>query len=440
MLLRDLSTGERFEVELGDQIDGGGQGRVYALQSVNGRRAGHLLKLYTSVTPREREHLAAFVRHVDRSGLRRDMLAGLPQHAVSSDDGTQLGFFTYRVPGQSLDPALCERLFDGAHLEGRLAVAAVAAEGLSRLHAARIVHADFNYPNVVVDPAVIMAYPIDTDGGGVLTRHDDGKYVQGLEPLTTGKREGSCAAPELFDGRVREASVATDLWSLAVLLHQLLFAGLDPFFAVPTFAEALQPSVAWPPHSAWPDDSWAGFHERVLRSLGRSVRDLFGAVFQQNRIAEPSEPSLRPQASDWASALDVASRWTMRCSACGGEFVAERRERCPTVGCGRAVDHATAALRRSATKHRLIDHDGMSILGRELGFVDDDGRYAVALLRRRNRRIEVRPCVPIEDMVWKRTYLPADPKPLLLGPGSHRLKMWSRDHQNSDEVALRVRG
>ncbi len=147
-------------------------------------------------------------------------------------------------------------------LASRMMIALGLAEGVSRLHSRRVVHADIKPDNVVVDPVTMAVRVLDVDSGGYC----------GFET-----------------GTPREEP---DLWALAMVLYDVL---------------VVDPDGAWPSSSFGPYDylgrgaEWPSLgQEHLLATQGipTLIMDLFRQVFGRQRN------HLRPTAEHWLMALE----------------------------------------------------------------------------------------------------------------------------------------
>ncbi len=169
------------------------------------------------------------------------------------------------APGGTLRGEIADGRHDARSLEQRLSDARMIVSGLAAIHAAGIIHRDLTLQNVL--------------------RMSDGSLVLSDFGLATDNFEGSTSvqggtvaymAPEVVRGG--HASVASDLWSLAVVIHEVMF-GTRP--------------------------RWSANGREMLRpELGRALNDAERKVFDVCRACAAASPDERPgSASRVADAL-----------------------------------------------------------------------------------------------------------------------------------------
>lgn len=218
--------------ELLEEIARGGMGVVYrARQTALGRIVA--IKLLRSLV----------VSDADRERFRREAMAiaslqhpGIIQiHEVGSFRGTEYLSMEF-VAGGSLDKWRKERRRN--YREIALLMALV-ADAVDFAHAHGIVHRDLKPANILIDP---YGSPKIADFGLAKTWHTAGAaQTQSGEILGT----PSYMSPEQASGRTAGVGPAADLFSLGVILYELL-AGRLPFEA-PTAVETLARIVSHEP-------------------------------------------------------------------------------------------------------------------------------------------------------------------------------------------------
>jgi len=424
---KSLNTGQIFSVEYKDNFIGSGQqGKVYEVVNVNGKINDRLLiKIYDDQSQRVRAHLIEFAKYIEAAGLRSDGLSGLCYEPLISSAGNRYAFFMLRVPGDTLDELEVYEWLKKQGLDVRLSIAYQIAYSIARLHAQNIIHADIADPNVIIDEANQTAYVIDADGGGVLG--SDGRFLPNLAPLVRGHLSGSLMAPELVKDNNTWPSKESDNWSLAVMVHKILFPRLDPFFFLLKFADCLKPTVEWPPIAASDPrmQKVVEKHTQLLTLIGQDLKDLFCLTFKPwGRLYNPSA---RPSAKIWAQSLEIASRWVWQCSQCGNEMVAMGIIKCPV--CQSEIDHAALFL---GSKRIPICTDGQSLKSDELGFTD--GNYIVLSFTRYGEQLQIHPQTHFQ--LSGKKYSPGNPVPV--GPGRYNLIIFSKDSNKQVEITLKV--
>ena len=404
------------------------------------RLDGHIgewvLKLYR-VGPNspQGQHLISLVGYLQQQAeLGRQPVLVLPHHAVIDERADRVGCLMPAARGEPLDGDTCIRLY--THPQGliaRLKAAARLAAAVAALHRHGIVHADLTAPNVLVEVTAAQPALLDIDGGGVLASPLGPTYCPGLAPLVRGRPEGSFLAPELYRDSRACPSLASDRWSLAVLLHYLLFGGLDPFFYVDYFADVVDPGVSWPPEGPHTGTRrrWVEFHLAERNRLGPLLLHLFRGAF--NRPDGTARAfSLRPSADNWADVLELSARWVLRCPSCKEELVALKRTHCPF--CGAQLPHPQVWTKRGG----LVLKEEKIILGRDVGFTDAAGHHEVARFSRRGNKVLLFPRVPMRDLARGRDHTPQDPHPIEIGRGRHAFGLWSRDGRQRAEIRIYV--
>ena len=177
----------------------------------------------------------------------------------------------------------------------RLRLAASIATAVDDLDEAAIVHGAINTANVLLDA---------TRSAVMLT---------GLANATVGRSgvdrcqlSDGHLAPELYDrfGVHPEVTDAvTDRWSLAVVLHHVIF-GAHPYWYLTDLAQAtLDADRAGPDHSIEPaHQDYRDWRRAEFAALPTAVADLFRQVFRTGR----TDRQARPSAATWACELQ---RW-----------------------------------------------------------------------------------------------------------------------------------
>lgn len=425
MRLTDLHDPARvFDATLGRRLGGGAQAEVFSVR-ISGRsidtRRPWVLKRYHS--PASREHLLGFTRYVQRyPDLHDREHLSLPEIVVE-DEGGHLGCLMPRLEGEPLDAG--DRVYDAIHrlgLAGRLRLAAGLAGLCARLHRHGVVAADLSEPNVLVDVQDQEVRLLDLEGGGVLSSALGPDYRPELAPLVRGRFERSFLAPELVLDEDCLPSLESDRWSLTVLLHYLLFAGLDPYFTEPTFTEIAANPVHWPPSGnadpALP--GWSAFHDSERRRLGALLTRRFRAAFDG-----PSRhgwtPRTRPSAAAWSRDLSIAAHWVLTCATCGEEFVGLRVGHCPF--CRSAIQHPTLWTDHTGL---TLDQEGVRLTSRDLGFSEQGEHHELARFGRQEGALILSPLTRMRDLTHGQDVGPGDP-PLMLHAGQFQFEVASRD-------------
>lgn len=214
---------DRFaNYELIGEIHRGGQGVVYEAMQVSTRRRVAIKVL--------RE--GPFAGAADRVRFEREIqvLAGLRHSNIVTihDSGTNAGFFYFvmdHIPGRHLDEYVRDvELTTGRKLDidACLRLFKKICDAVNAAHLRGVIHRDLKPSNIRVDAD---AEPHILDFGlAKLTAFDDNSDTQAPAQTITGQFVGSLpwASPEQSEGRTDEMDVRTDVYSLGVLLFQML--------------------------------------------------------------------------------------------------------------------------------------------------------------------------------------------------------------------------
>jgi hypothetical protein len=253
-----LRFGPYREVRL---IGRGGMGAVYLAERVDGQfeqqvavkvvAAGSLAQPFRERFLAERQILA---------GLQHPNITRLLDGGVT-EDGTPYLAMEY-VAGQPIDQYCDERRLP---LADRIRLVLGVCGAVEHAHRHLVVHRDLKPSNILVTPEGEPKL-LDFGTARILSEADGG---QSTVPLLTPRY----ASPEQLRGAA--VSVATDVYSLGVVLYELL-TGRWPFGADPTMEAALAPATREappaPPHSV----VTAAAAEKRSSPLGALVRSLAG--------------------------------------------------------------------------------------------------------------------------------------------------------------------
>jgi len=207
-----------------------------------------------------------------------------------------------RVTGKTLHKILDDEKALNAYINlpwaKRIELCRQFVEGMHILYSLRIVHADLDGHNLMIDMAQGMLAIIDLDGGTVAG--------MGLTPATIGKWEPGWLAPEIMAKLVQTTAhqqipvgIAVDLWATACGVHYLLF-GMPPFFFMAQQAQVADylARYTWPQlHGlqgiATQNMPVFGYYERA--SQQSPARRLMEFAFQRGYL----DPAQRPTAYQW---------------------------------------------------------------------------------------------------------------------------------------------
>lgn len=207
---------------------------------------------------------------------------------------------------------------DWSLLDGLL-IAAMVAEAVALLDALGVAHGDLAATNVLLD-RVRGAYRVS------LIDFDNAALPGVPAPELAGQTY--YAAPELLLGRAT-ASVASDRFALAVLLHEVLLLR-HPFTSLSTGLMDHDAYLRFLNQARWLEDP---VHRSVALPAGSLPVGVLPRAMQQlfRRALQP-DATQRPTAADWAKALRSALTDCYQCD-CGGEFVNSlTRRACPYCG------------------------------------------------------------------------------------------------------------
>lgn len=427
-----LISGQVHRVTVQQPLGAGAQGEVLQVLRKGDPRPW-ALKLYR-VPPEhpDGQHLIHMVEFLRRHGdPQPDLGLALPVTVGVDRDSRRVGILLPFIAGEPLAEGDYRQLYEQG-LRSRLWVAAKLAHALAWLHARGIIHGDLAEPNLLVrreGSRIVGLTLIDVDGGGIVAPSGSWR----LPPRVLGHADGSLQAPELLRGAQACPNPDTERWALAVILHRLLFGGLDPFFHVAFAIDISDPHTPWPP--ARPLTPASGqrvlrWHQQTLSDLSDRLRQYFLFAF-----APPRSPSLRPAPRDWANALEIAARWVLRCQGCGEELVGERRVRCPN--CSVPLPHAW--LQSPNRRPLLLWEEGQILTGRDVGLGGTEAREVIL----RFHRLETGEiCVQPVAMSVK----PASPRGIRLlpdgtlafSPGQHRLSILPGKGRLHREIMLEI--
>lgn len=222
----------------------------------------------------------------------------------------------------------------------RLLIASRLAAAVARMHRSGLAHSDLSPNNIMVDPLT----------GGINLIDLDGLVVPGfLPPQVLGTPD--YIAPEVLAGKAMP-SVATDRHALAVILYQLLLFR-HPFRGPRVYSpdSELDEKIALGESAIFIDHPYDTSNRPTKRFwplslLGPTLKDLFERAF----VPGMKDPTSRPTASEWQSAL---ARLSDRIVGCGNTHCEERyfpaaegiRLSCPWCGTPFVVPQGVPALR-----------------------------------------------------------------------------------------------
>lgn len=339
MAVSALVTSSRRQVNLGGPLAEGGQGIIFEVRG----DARVVCKRYKESELAEDaslpERLQAMLRLQPAAEWsdpdRSEVMLAWPIDTVY-EDGRFVGFLMPRIDwGRSArllrvwDPSdreeaeapnewlrdlqWCDLVTTGANL----------ASGLEALHAAGVVIGDFNDANIAVTPEGRVTF-FDCDS---MQLFDEAGGRQFLCRVT----RPEFTAPELLGQNLRATwrPRSSDLFALAVHLHQLLLQGEHPFRGQwngagdPPREQVLARQGLW---------IHAGFPELSPRPSAVGLELLpheFGTLFYRAFVEGAEDPERRPSATEWADALDALRSDLVQCRAVDHHWYASSYSQCP---------------------------------------------------------------------------------------------------------------
>jgi DNA-binding helix-hairpin-helix protein with protein kinase domain len=312
---------------LGEPVGYGAVSQVYALGP------DRVAKIYREPDPartrRLERMLAAFQASQFVQTNTGHPICVWPETLISDSEGTVLGYAMRRISDKPLSTLFEHRArlteFPDKDWKFLLTVANNLAQTVRILHDYEIVIGDLAPSNVYVTPTGLVSL-LDCDS---LQFSHDGEVFP-CETLTL-----DYSAPQLVAAGAGPKSSATDRYSLAILVCQLLLVGEHPFQGFPTRALDAEPSpetnimygvtaLTDPGAVDLPDGSISidVLPERV-RLLARQT---FGAGH--------ADPDRRPAAEEWYAALDEAWDQVRVCGRSQGHTYSDGLGECPW--CSRA--------------------------------------------------------------------------------------------------------
>src|SRR4051812_27481730 len=231
----------------------GGGGEVWAVRDRATGRSYALKLLAEEASERE---MAALVREaVALSGLEGLGVPRVVQFGRLPSSGRPY-LVREIVEGESLEAVLAR----GTDARAALEILARAADQLTVLHRAGLLHGDVKPANLIVEPSGSVVF---VDLGLAAPWREGGALAEGLTPRY--------AAPELFEGK--PITVRAEVFALGVILAEILEThalGLDPSMAGQLSAVAERATARVPEERQPSVDEFAG---EVRRGLGAPSHD-----------------------------------------------------------------------------------------------------------------------------------------------------------------------
>ncbi len=281
------------QYEIVRKVGGGGMGVVYAARDT---KLGRLVAL--KFLPPQWSHdegaKQRFIREAQAASAT-DHRNICTIHDIASTDDGRLFIVMAHYDGQTLKQKLEAGPLD---IETAIEIAAQVAEGLAKAHAQGVVHRDIKPGNLIV-----------TDEAVKILDFGLAKFATALQLTIEGSTLGTAAYMSPEQVRGEEADARSDLWSVGVVLYEML-AGRVPFhgayaeavaYAIrnetPASLRSLRPEVP----AALEQLVFRALHKepavryQSARDLARALRTLQGRTIPDDLLTQPV--MARPQAA-----------------------------------------------------------------------------------------------------------------------------------------------
>ena len=278
------------QYEILRKIGGGGMGVVYAARDTKlGRPVA--LKFLPPQWSHDDGAKQRFIREAQAASAT-DHRNICTIHDIASTDDGRLFIVMAHYDGETLKHKLEAGPLD---IDTAIEIAAQVAEGLAKAHAQGVVHRDIKPGNLII-----------TDEAVKILDFGLAKFATALQLTTEGSTLGTAAYMSPEQVRGEEADARSDLWSLGVVLYEML-AGRVPFHGAyaEAVAYAIRNEAPAPLRAQRPEVSEA-LEQLVFRALHKepavryqSARDLTRALrtLQGRSIPEDllTQPTARPE-------------------------------------------------------------------------------------------------------------------------------------------------
>jgi serine/threonine protein kinase len=250
-------------------------------------------------------------------------LEGQTVLGYSANDLTAAGFEEF---GEILDDETKANQFQSLDLGSKLAMAAqlVAAFGLLSSELS-FIHADIKAAAIFIDLARMRCAIIDYDSGALAESQSD-------KPLTCGTPMQDWLAPEIIRqlnpaGRQVEVTLLSDVWSVNVAVHYLLFS-LHPFFFLSEISDrsmqAYEQAFRWPDADAsFPffNQEYDALHQNYIQFLRTRLPMEIVKKFEFTFNKGYSIPMQRASYNQWETVLRAVENPIIRSFQADRTFV-----------------------------------------------------------------------------------------------------------------------
>ncbi|MGQ0744430.1 MAG: protein kinase domain-containing protein [Acidimicrobiales bacterium] len=335
----------RLEVTAGELLGRGRAAEVYAV-SDPAEAAPLALKMFGGPVPDEAIRLVDFaqLRHLDQlvaSGVSEDdsfPLVACPKCLVyeAADSTTPIGLAVLRTDTTRFLPLSSWLVSSRVQQDLRFATIASIrlAEAVEAVHSCGFVIGDVSGANVLIDSdgfcnlIDVDSFGVAAPGGGLILRP---RFVT-----------SNFFAPEL---PTEGPSLASDRFSLAMIITQLLLGGVNPFGGshISEARDSVQANIT--AHDSWLfDPDSFNLPSEQGQHVGLSCLPLWTHDLVERALTGPAAD--RPPAGDWRVTLLRASTQTEACTNCGSERF--RAAVCRSCGDGWKPARGNGARRRQA--------------------------------------------------------------------------------------------
>lgn len=306
----------RFAVA--ELIGKGGEGEVYAIKG----RSGQAVKIYNSGLRAKRE---AKVRAMVSEGLavKTDLVA-YPGEVVTDSGGNFLGFVMRLVSGyrpihELYSPKSRQRFFPKADYRFLVHTALNVARAVGKVHQTGCVIGDLNHSGVLVAQDATVAL-IDADSFQFRLNGKSYPCVVGVPEFTPPELHGKNLASV-------ERTIEHDNFGLAVAIFHLLFMGRHPYAG-----RYNGPDISMGDAIAQNRFAFSLTRQSSTRTTpppGALTLDLFpDAAATAFERAFGENPRMRPNASDWISALTKLEGALNHCSKIKAHYFPHNAKGC----------------------------------------------------------------------------------------------------------------